>query len=153
LGKQWKQLLVTAKKLSTTLTRCRAKINEIERIPRVQIEFVVEDEKVRIKSCVTDVFNEMDFRGTTVNDRDFVFDRFSIDELEQAYNFLRTEQVLNNHMKELAKLLIAKTAPRLFVQNEGKKWVMTKEGRDVLDDLKIINFINEDVSSIEINIE
>jgi hypothetical protein len=56
-------------------------------------------------------------------------------------------------MKELAKLLIAKTAPRLFVQNEGKKWVMTKEGRDVLDDLKIINFINEDVSSIEINIE
>jgi hypothetical protein len=35
----------------------------------------------------------------------------------------------------------------------GETVVMTKEGRDVLDDLKIINFINEDVSSIEINIE
>jgi hypothetical protein len=153
IGETVEAIVGYCQKIVNDINAVSAKINEIERIPRVQIEFVVEDEKVRIKSCVTDVFNEMDFRGTTVNDRDFVFDRFSIDELEQAYNFLRTEQVLNNHMKELAKLLIAKTAPRLFVQNEGKKWVMTKEGRDVLDDLKIINFINEDVSSIEINIE
>jgi hypothetical protein len=150
IGETVEAIVGYCQKIVNDINTVSAKINEIERIPRVQIEFVVEDEKVRIKSCVTDVFNEMDFRGTTVNDRDFVFDRFSIDELEQAYNFLRTEQV---YMKELAKLLIAKTAPRLFVQNEGKKWVMTKEGRDVLDDLKIINFINEDVSSIEINIE
>jgi hypothetical protein len=153
IGESKEKILKLVLKISDDINKLSDRLANVERLPRVRVETKVTDTKLTIESYVTDSFGENDHRGKVVNDSFHKFDTESVDSMGMAYDVIRLSETLNEHMKNLGKQLVTRTEPRLFEQQENKKWTLTKEGRDVLDELQIINFINDNIDEVEINIE
>ncbi|QGS51905.1 hypothetical protein [Spiroplasma tabanidicola] len=136
------------------LKQFEIKLKKIEGIPRFICDInEIDSKNYEFEGYLTDDFGDNQLYITKQND---LVQRINIDTqvgFEVVYSMLRTAQEFSKLMMGLARTLVSKNDPKLYKQDTlSKLWILTSEGKKTMKNLKIMDFLNEDISEINFDI-
>ncbi|WP_338985713.1 hypothetical protein [Spiroplasma endosymbiont of Diplazon laetatorius] len=130
------------------------KIMKIEGIPRYVSSIEQEGERIFYNTYATVDFGLEAANKNKVNEIDIEADLDNFEDLEKIYVQIRKDEEVSKNMVDLARSLVSRNDPKLYAQNSTTGlWTLTKEGKETMKNLNIIDFINTDISGIEFEID
>ncbi|AGR42091.1 hypothetical protein [Spiroplasma diminutum] len=130
------------------------KIMKIEGIPRYEVSIEQEGDRIFYNTYATVDFGLEAANKNKVNEINLEADLNNIEELEKIYVQIRKDQEVSKNMADLARSLVSRNDPKLYIQNATTGlWTLSKEGKETIKNLNIIDFINNDISEIEFDID
>ncbi|AUM62628.1 hypothetical protein [Spiroplasma monobiae] len=130
------------------------KIMKIEGIPRYMVSIEQEGDKIFYNTYATVDFGLEAANKNKVNEIDLEADLNNFEELELIYVQIRKDEEVSKNMVDLARSLVSRNDPKLYVQNSTTGlWTLSKEGKETIKNLNIIDFINNDISEIDFSID
>lgn len=137
-----------------TLQKESDKLDRIEGIPKWILHLEKDDKFFNLSGYITDNNSKLDIGVVKrVNEFEASADFEDLDALTELYSKARSCEEINNGMSQLARQLITKSDPKMFIQdNTTKMWLATKEGKELMANMNIIEFLNNDLTSIELNL-
>ncbi|AUB31517.1 hypothetical protein [Spiroplasma floricola] len=152
-GYSKQQIIKSINQSINNIKECSTKIRKIEGIPRYIATLKQEEEKIFYNNYATVNYDLESENLKKVNEVQVEANLEKIEDLEKIYIQIRRDEEINKTMMDLARSLIAKNEPKLYTQNSiTGMWTLSKEGRDTMRNLNIIDFINTDISEINYEI-
>ncbi|QBQ07667.1 hypothetical protein SGLAD_v1c04680 [Spiroplasma gladiatoris] len=136
------------------LNQYEVKLRKIEGIPRfICLIQEIDSTNYYFEGFLTNDFGEEIEIKTKQNELQQKMNLFTQEGLEVVYSMLRLAQDFSKQMLDLARTLISKNEPKLYKQDTvSKLWILTSEGKKTMQNLSIMDFLNEDISEINFDI-
>ena len=129
------------------------RLRKIEGIPRCICFYKEDNDTIYFESFVTTDFGLEIEEYNKINENNLKVNKTIASEVENMYNYIGLVEDISLQMIEIARDLISKNDPRMYVQDKTTKlWILTTEGRNTMQNLNIMDFLNNDISEINFEI-
>ncbi|AHI52854.1 hypothetical protein [Spiroplasma culicicola] len=136
------------------INQLELKLKKIEDIPRYKIVIKNEGEKnIAYAYATVDFGDNINDLQRIFNESEFALDSENTNEVENNYKLVRMIEETQKQMVELGRSLITRIDPKLYWQDiDTKLWRLTAEGRETMNNLNIMDFLNNDITEVDFEI-